>query len=282
MHGPRIILVGTKESANVGAVARAMLNFGLDDLVLVAPRCAIDARARALATHAGEVLDRARVMSTLAEAVADQRLVFGTSARKRTAENFPVRTPREAAPALLGPSVAVVFGPEDHGLGNADLNLCQAHVIIPTAAFSSLNLAQAVVVVAHEVFQARAGSTSEATPSLAHGGRDGVVGRADRDQLEGLYAHLLDTFHLVGFTDASRARSIDRLMRGLFDRVALAPREVAALRGFLSQVAWATRQPPDVFPIEPTDGGDSMREDHADWGAGQQAEPASDADGGGA
>lgn len=250
MQGPRIILVGTKESANVGAVARAMLNFGLDDLVLVAPRCAIDSRARALATHAAEVLDRARIMSTLAEAVADQKLVFGTSARKRTAENFPVRTPREVAPALLEPSVAIVFGPEDHGLGNADLNLCQAHVIIPTAAFSSLNLAQAVVVVAYEVFQARAASAAKGATGMSAGELDGVAGLADRAQLEGLYAHLLETFHVVGFTDASRARSIDRLMRGMFDRVALAPREVAALRGFLSQVAWAIRQSPEVFPIE--------------------------------
>lgn len=280
MHGPRIILVGTKESANVGAVARAMLNFGLDDLVLVAPRCAIDARSRALATHAGEVLDSARVMSTLAEAVADKRFVFGTSARQRTAENFPVRTPREAAPALLEPSVAIVFGPEDHGLDNADLNLCQAHVIIPTAEFSSLNLAQAVVVVAYEVFQARTGTATQEAPRMAAGARDGVVGRADRDQLEGLYAHLLDTFHLVGFTDASRARSIDRLMRGMFDRVALAPREVAALRGFLSQVAWATRQPPEVFPIEATEGRGGVKDDRVDRGDGQQPDKTAVADDG--
>lgn len=250
MAGPRIVLVGTKESANVGAVARAMFNFGLDDLVLVAPRCVIDARAHALATHAAELLERLRVVDTLAEAVEDQRLVFGTSARHRTAENYPVRSPRQAAEALLGQDVAVVFGPEDHGLSNADLNRCQAQVVIPTAAFSSLNLAQAVVVIAYEAFQAKlaAGASMVEAPSSAEAGtRDGLVGHADRAQLEGMYAHLLRTFHLIGFTDASRERSIDRLMRGLFDRVALAPREVAALRGFLSQVAWAAHQPPDTF-----------------------------------
>src|SRR5690606_37863173 len=149
VSGPRIVLVRTKESANVGAAARAMLNFGLSDLWLVAPRCRIDNRAYALASHAEEVLKTATTVDDLSEALAGRTLVAGTSARPRKAENYLVRSPREAAPQL-GAGSAVLFGPEDHGLSNDELTLCQLHVVIPTRDFSSLNLAQAVLVVAYE------------------------------------------------------------------------------------------------------------------------------------
>ena len=91
---PRIVLVRSKDSANVGAAARAMKNFGLDDLVLVAPRCRIDDRARALASHAGDVLEAARVVGTVEEAIADRRFVLGTSARLRGTDTLPTWSPR--------------------------------------------------------------------------------------------------------------------------------------------------------------------------------------------
>ncbi len=262
--GPRVVLVSSKASANVGAAARAMKNFGLDDLVLVAPRCAIDRDAYALASHAGDVLDGARVVDTVGEAVADRTLVLGTSARLRRGEGLPVREPRSAAHDLLSQRAAVLFGPEDHGLDNDALNLCQGYVSIPTAAYASLNLAQAVVVVAYEVHLAGLASGTpgahDAGPRGDAGAEGGVPGRghgarvpepaerASREQMERFYAQMLASFHLIGFTDAMRERGIDRLFRGMFDRVALTPREVAALRGLLSQVTWAAERDPSELP----------------------------------
>ena len=142
--GPRIILVGTKMAENVGAAARAMANFGLSELWLVAPRCRLDRRAYALATHAAPILDEAAIVATSAEAVAGLTRVIGTTARPRKDDATPELLP-EAGLATLPPSGGgLMFGPEDFGLANEDLDRCQAYVRIPTAAFSSLNLAQAV------------------------------------------------------------------------------------------------------------------------------------------
>lgn len=242
MTVPRVILVRSKDSANVGAAARAMKNFGLGDLVLVAPRCTVDRRAHALAAHAGDVLEGARVVDSLEAAIADRRLVLGTSARRRTTETLPLLTPRAAAPQLLGEATAVVFGPEDHGLSNEELDLCQGYVSIPTSAYSSLNLAQAVLLVAYELHLAEPGGASRRPP------RPEEDAPAAREQLERFYEQLVHAFHTIGYTDAQRERATARLFRGMFDRVALSEREVAALRGLLSQLEWAAEQPPERLP----------------------------------
>jgi len=259
MAGTRIVLVRTKDSANVGAAARAMRNFGLDDLWLVAPRCRIDERARALASHAEELLEKARVVATLDEALAGVRTVAGTSARPRRAPSYRVATPREAAP-LLGDGTAVLFGPEDHGLANEELTRCQLHLAIPTAEFSSLNLAQAVLVVAYEAWQARrgveggAGSAPEAPLAVGRGGRTGEA-PASRDQLERFYAQLEDVLLRIGYTDAPRAPSVMRMLRAVFDRADLSAHELSALRGLASQARWAADQPPERLPVVQRDEG---------------------------
>lgn len=238
--GPRVVLVRTKESANIGAAARAMFNFGLHDLWLVAPRCRVDHRSYDLATHAEPVLKGVTQVGTLDEALADVTLAFGTSARPRKAENYQVITPRAAA-AKLGGDTAVVFGPEDHGLANEELTRCQAQIVIPTVDFASLNLAQAVLVVAYEY--AQAGGRPEA-PALAGDGESGDPRHtpASRDQLERFYAQLEETMLRIGYTDDRRAPGMLRLYRGLVDRAEPTAHEVAAFRGLLSQVVWATGQ----------------------------------------
>lgn len=266
MTGPRIVLVRTKDAANVGAAARAMKNFGLDELVLVAPRCRIDHRAEALASHAEDVLHAARVVETLDEAIAGTRLVMGTSARERAAANYPVLEPRQAAPHLTE-GTAVLFGPEDHGLANEELTRCQAHVVIPTAGYASLNLAQAVVVLAYEVAlatRAGDGATEAAdegadeaaagarTPSAAVGAPAPPVAPPEdaptRDQMERFYAQLEGTMLHIGYTDPPRAPSVLRMYRGVFDRASLTAHELAALRGLVSQARWAADQAPDRVP----------------------------------
>ncbi|HET8986321.1 MAG TPA: RNA methyltransferase [Trueperaceae bacterium] len=239
------MLVRTKESANVGAAARAMLNFGLTDLWLVAPRCRIDHRAYALASHAEDVLKEATIVDELGDALVGMNLVAGTSARPRRAENYVVRSPREAAPELGGGS-AVLFGPEDHGLSNEELTLCQVHVVIPTLDFSSLNLAQAVLVVAYEAALAAERPVGERSPATAAPTADLLP--ATRDQVEGFYGQLEEAMLLIGYTDQRRKPGIMRLFRGLFDRAAPTAHELAALRGLVSQASWAARLEPDRLP----------------------------------
>lgn len=245
------MLVRSKDSANVGAAARAMKNFGLSELVLVAPRCRVDTRARALASHAQDVLEAAREVATVRDAIGDSRLAVGTSARRRSGDTRPRWTPREAAPHLLGERTAVLFGPEDHGLSNEELDLCQGYVHIPTADYASLNLAQAVLLVGYDVHLARlaasrSASVHDAAAAAVPGPPNG--GGAPREQLERFYDQLVEAFHVIGYTDEQREHAILRLYRGMFDRVTLTEREVAALRGLASQVVWAAEQAPERLP----------------------------------
>ncbi len=257
VSGPRVVLVSTKESANVGAAARAMLNFGLTDLWLVAPRCRLDHRAYALASHAAEVLDAAMVVDTLNDAVADRTLVLGTSARARAADNFLVLTPRAAA-AELHDGAAVLFGPEDHGLSNEHLTMCQGQVVIPTQDFSSLNLGQAVLVIAYELGLRRAEEAEAVPGGPRQVGRvpvtTGLAGLpenhepAQREQLEGFYAQLARTLLHIGYTDENRLPGILRIYRGLIDRARPSAHDLAALRGMLRQTLWAADQDPRNVP----------------------------------
>src|SRR5690606_244355 len=123
----------------------------------------------------------------------------------------------------------VLFGPEDHGLSNDELTRCQVQIIIPTAEFSSLNLAQAVLVVAYEASLAR-------DPEVGKPGAREARPPATRDQLEQFYAQLERTMLRIGYTDPNRAPGIMRLYRGLLDRAELSAHELAALRGLASQV----------------------------------------------
>lgn len=227
----RTVLVRTKEPGNIGSSARALKNFDLTDLYLVAPQRPLNRQAFALASHAGDVLENARVCESIAEAVTGCTLVLGTTARPRASDAL-VYTPREAAETLPREGVAILFGPEDYGLSNEDLRHCQGYIQIPTADYASLNLAQAVQLVAYEWFVA-SGAWQGHEPQE----RD----RASRERLEGMYGHLLETLHTIGYTDAQREGSAESLFRSIFDRAELSEREVAALRGLWRQVLWASR-----------------------------------------
>ena len=151
----RIILVNTSLPANIGSAARAMKTMGLTDLVLVAPRQFPHADATALASGASDILARARVVDTFEEAIADCQLVFGTSARNRSI-NIAQVDARSAGriaceQGASGATVAFVFGREDRGLTNEELQLCHGHVFIPTdSEYGVLNVAAAVQVLAYE------------------------------------------------------------------------------------------------------------------------------------
>lgn len=230
----RIVLVGTQHPGNIGSAARAMKTMGLARLVLVAPEKAPNDESHALAAGADDVLAAAAVFPTLAEAVADCRLVLGCTARSRRIA-LDELVPREAAgraiaTAAEGGEVAIVFGRERTGLDNDELQLCHAAVHIPAnPGYSSLNLAAAVQVLSYELRLA----LLEATPRAAtdEGDRDPPASHA---QLEGLFGQLADTLDAIDFHKGRTPETAMRKLRRLFLRAQLEEREVRLLRGVLA------------------------------------------------
>jgi TrmH family RNA methyltransferase len=228
----RFVLVATRHPGNIGAAARAMHAMGLEQLWLVAPESFPHAEASARAAGADALLLRARVVGTLREAVADCGLVYATSARPRSAYYWPELTPREAAPRLLAAGregeAAVVFGTERTGLSNEELELCAALVRIPAnPEFESLNLAQAVQVLAYEIRCASAGPAP-------HPARE--VPLAPSAELERLQAHLDEVLVEVGFTDRTGGPHLSRRLARIFGRAELDQHEVNMLRGLFAAV----------------------------------------------
>lgn len=215
-----------------------MKNFGLDELVLVSPRCRLDRQAYALASHASDVLDKARIVRESREALNGCTFVLGTTARERASDSYRVMAPRLGVSLLPISGGAVLFGPEDTGLDNDTLDLCQLVVRIPTAEYSSLNLAQAVNLLAYEWFVRDAPAENEGPQAR----------RAPRDEFEPMIEQLVDTLLYIGYTDELKAGSVEHMFRMMLDRASLTSREVAALRGLWSQARWAADQPPERIP----------------------------------
>jgi len=229
----RIVLVGTTHPGNIGAAARAMKNMGQHDLVLVAPRFFPHEEATARASGAEDVLEQARVVGTLEEAVSDCIYVAGASARSRSI-GWPSMVPRECAERLdresrSGP-VAAVFGPEKSGLTNEHLDLCHTLLTIPTdPGFSSLNLAMAVQVLTYELrISAMADEKVPAQPA--------DVPLATSEELEYFYAHLHRVLVASGFLDPDNPRVLMRRLRKLFVRAEPDRDEINILRGVLASL----------------------------------------------
>ena len=233
----RVVLVGTQHPGNIGSAARAMKTMGLSRLVLVAPERYPHAEAHALAAGADDLLAGAVIHATLAEAVADCHLVLGCTARSRRVP-LPEQGPREAgaqvrAEALAGREVALVFGRERTGLDNEELQLCHGAVHIPAdPAYSSLNLAAAVQVLAYEVRMAMLADAGPQAPGSDAGpGHDPPASHA---QLEGLFSQLAQTLDEIDFHKGRAPESAMRKLRRLFLRSRLDEREVRLLRGVLA------------------------------------------------
>lgn len=219
----------------MGSVARAMKNFGLADLRIVAPRCELS-DAHKMAVHAVDLIESAQVFDTVLDAVRDLEFIVGTTARDRRDHQAPL-TPREIMPKVVTEAKsAVVFGREEHGLFNDELDLCHALIRIPTdAAYVSLNLAQAVQVIVYELLMAR-----ENPVSVPSGEKRNQP--ASRGDMEGLYAHLLEFMLEVGYTDSERQDHAIRHFRMFLDRAVMTQHDVSFSRGLLSQGLWASRK----------------------------------------
>ncbi len=228
----KIVLVETSHPGNIGGVARAMKNMTMENLCLVSPKTFPSADATSRASGADNILSSAIIYDSLQDAVADCQVVLGASARDRTI-SWPVLTARECAEKFVTEitstaKIAVVFGRENSGLKNHELDLCHYLLRIPcNSEYSSLNLAAAVQVVCYELFVA-SGQRVESTI-----GDKGDESLATMKQMELFYEHFQQTLTDIGFLHEDKSQSIMRRLRRIFNRIALDTKELDILRGIL-------------------------------------------------
>jgi tRNA/rRNA methyltransferase len=239
----RIVLSHPSHPGNVGAAARAMKTMGLGRLYLVCPKSFPDPEAWALAAGAIDVLDSAQVCASLGEALAGTTLAVAMSARPRDLSHPPLEA-RAAAQELVRSAqhedAALVFGNETAGLSNEDVMTCNRLARIPVVTdYASLNLAQAVQVMAYEVRMAAIGPARD--NPLGSIAPQALGEFARHEEVEKFYAHLDRSLHASGFLDPKNPRRLMERLRRLFARARLEKEEVNILRGMLS--AWDEGNP---------------------------------------
>ncbi len=230
---PRLVLLRTSHPGNIGAAARAMKTMGLSRLYLVDPLHYPSAEATARASGADDLLQKAVVCTNLEEAIGDVALVLGASARLRSLP-LPEITPRAAAELIARQpapeKTAILFGNEQSGLSNEELDRCHYLVRIPSnPAYSSLNLAAAVQVISYEL---RCSATMTAGPAA----ETDAVEFATTEQVEQFYSHLEAVLVDIGFLNPDNPRHLMRRLRRLFGRLRLDHNEIKILRGILTAV----------------------------------------------
>lgn len=228
----RIVLVATSHPGNIGSTARAMKTMGLDSLYLVNPKSFPDSKANEMAAGADDLLRNAHLVSSLEEAIGGCQLILATSARPRDL-SLPGLIPSSAADLVSKKTdetqVALVFGREHAGLTNEELLKCHYHVHIPSCPdFSSLNLAQAVQIMAYEMRMKLLAPQAQVSLSPDK--------EATADEVEQFYDHLKEVFIEIQFLKTANPRRLMQRVRRLFNRVQLEKMEVSILRGMLSQV----------------------------------------------
>ncbi len=226
-----IVMVGTTHPGNIGAAARAMHNMCFERLLLVDPQCPVGEVAYARASGANSVLDNRETFTSLEAGIADCRCVIAASARRRSL-NWPELEPAQMARKLLefgdDQRVAIVFGREHSGLTNAELQLCNYMVSIPTnPAFSSLNVAAAIQVLCYEVYR----QAGDPPPQPLLEPQDEP---ASSDEVERYFEHLQRVLENSGFLDRRQPGTIMQRLRRLYLRSELTRNEINILRGMLN------------------------------------------------
>lgn len=227
----RIVLVETSHPGNIGAAARAMKNMCVSELFLVNPKEFPSAAATARASGADDLLARAKVCTDLEEALKDCSVVIGASARLRSIE-WPQLNPRECAELVHKnsnvSSVAIIFGREDSGLSNRELDYCHYLVHIPTnPEYQSLNLAAAVQVICYEIFSRSKMMEIENSASSSQM-------PATSQQMSGFYKHLETALTEIGFLKPPSCQKLLRRLKRLFNRAAMDETDINIMRGILS------------------------------------------------
>ncbi|MFC1538631.1 RNA methyltransferase [Candidatus Latescibacterota bacterium] len=222
-----IVLVEPQVPGNVGAAARAIKNMGLSKLVLVNPWFHNHPQARYMAHSSEDILDNAVIEDSIEAAVADSVLVVGTTRRKRL--NTPFMNPRQATKEILANSqigpVSILFGREDKGLTNAELSLCQIMLAIPSSnAQPSLNLSQAVMVVAYEIY-------ITAVPYDLQ-----LFDPATSEDLEQMYNHLRESLKTLGMKQWNDGDNYIKSLRRVFSRTKMERRDVSAIHKLCGEI----------------------------------------------
>jgi tRNA/rRNA methyltransferase len=227
----RIILVRPRGSGNIGSIARAMKNLGAAELAIVGAARTRSFWARAMAVHGRDILGKAGRYETLRDAIAGCTLVVGTTCRSGLYRQHS-QTPRELAPEIVSAArsgkVALIFGPEDHGLSNKDLEHCQRLITIPThAEYRSLNVAQAAVICLYEIYLASLAPAEES-----------ALKRADAEHIERLFDRMRTSLLKIGFLDSENPAHMLLAFRRILGRAALEDKDVRILTGLFRQIEW--------------------------------------------
>lgn len=234
----RIVLVETSHPGNIGAAARAMKNMHLQDLVLVNPQEYPSGKARARAAGAVDVLESARVVTSLDEALSDCSLVFGASARERRL-GISLVDPRQAAGQIMDhgqdEKVAILFGREKCGLSNEELERCHYHIYIPSnEQYPSLNMAASVQVICYELHMALRGN--QPAPLNTKTRVDDAERPASVENMERMYQHMESVLIKLGMIYPDNPMLLMRRMRNLYNRAGMDQREVKMQRGILTAI----------------------------------------------
>ena len=226
-----IVLHRPRFPENIGAAARAISNMGIGQLIVVDPQNCDLTKICRMATHAAsDVVERMKVRDTLDKALADFNFVVGTTARlggQRKVVSSPSKLGQKLYSITHENQVAILFGPEDRGLTNVDIRFCDLLVNIPTAEFSSLNLAQAVMIMCYELFRYSCGKPGEFAPRLAN-----------RHELEAMYEQLKDALIRISFINPDNPDYFMNNLRHFFSRMQLRAKEVRIVRGICRQIIW--------------------------------------------
>ena len=244
----RIVMVNTTLPANIGSALRAMKTMGLSKLVLVAPKTYPHPDIDALAAGATDLIEQIEIVETLAEAIKDCHLVFGTSARSRTIP-WPLLDARPAAEKSISAvvndqqDVAVVFGREDRGLTNEELAMANYHVTIPVNTdYGVLNVAQAIQVICYEMRMATLAAVESAENEAATMPVTDTESMqwdeplVTHEQMEQFYPHIEKMLAEIEFLDPKNPRLLPLRLRRLFGRIQLDRMEYHLLRGIFSRV----------------------------------------------
>ena len=227
----RVILVRPRGSGNIGSIARAMKNMGQTELAIVGKARTRSFWARAMAVHGRDILENAKCYDTLRQAIADCALAVGTTCRSGLYRKHS-RTPREVAADIIAAAqtgkVALIFGPEDHGLSNKDLEHCQLLMTIPAQPdYQSLNVAQAAVVCLYELYLA----TMASIPNSE-------IQRAPAEDIERLFDRMRAVLLKIGFLDSENPEHMLLAFRRILGRAGLEDKDVRIFTGLFRQIEW--------------------------------------------
>ncbi len=238
-----IILVGPKFPENIGAAARIASNFGISQLSIVSEETFDQERMLKMATHkAAHLIREMKICRTTREAAAPFHFIVGTTARRgrhRPQDQTPREVMAELLPFLADNRIGLMFGPEDAGLSNEDLDLCQFASTIPTAGFSSLNLAQAVAIHCYELYTAFNSNPFAATPKS---------GFANSYDLEGMYEHIEEALSAATFIHDTNRVYWMRNIRQFLGRVRIKKKDASMIRGICRKLIWFNSQKKETTP----------------------------------